>query len=434
LIMNKKSLAVGILLGIAVVVSLGIVYIDTISNSWRLGGAGNAYVQLLVSNRLVMAVHTNTGFIGINSTNQNFFAIDVQTPAIGTNATGNGTSGNSDARINVKAGTGGSTFETTSASGGQGGPIFIAGGSGGTAPFAVTNATGGFGGDLQLGGGNGGVGNGVATNSSTGGGGGSVNISGGNGGSTTAASTNTVGGNGGGFSVFGGAGTAPGAGWARKSGNGGGFSVSGGNGGTGVRTNGGNGGTFSMTAGNAGSASTGGDGGVPGGFTLTAGNAGSASGGGNTQPGGSISLVAGNGNTGLTNSDGGHVYIAGGSPGSGARPGDTHIGRLIAGTGRGGLVVGISNSAVLTNVMFVRTNLDFPSTLAQTDSDIPVLAVTGMTNAIVNVGPPAPAILTGSAWSGFCSNGTVFVRFSVYGLVAKDPGVGDFAVEIRAYR
>lgn len=342
---NLRSLWLGILLGVVAIVAMGIVYIDTTQNYWRVGGANNGYVQLIVSNKIVISVSTNSGRIGINVTNAETFGVEVAVPTPGTNATGNGTGMQNTGGISMKGSRGGGTFATTTASGGIAGRIIMTGGEGGDVPLATTNATGGAGGPLALAGGQGGM-NGVAgaaTNATTGGAGGVATLGGGTGGAPNSASTNTVGGAGGNASVSGGAGGTPTAGWASKGGNGGQANLTGGAGGSGSRTNGGNGGAINITGGNSGGSTTSpGDSGVPGDVNISAGSSGSSA-GGNASPGGAVNITAGNGSTGTTNSDGGHVYIAGGAPAAGAAAGNTVLNVAPSGAIRGRTGIRVPN-------------------------------------------------------------------------------------------
>lgn len=409
--LKRAAITAGVLL--VALVCMAPVYINNIKHYFTEGGG---LVLMFVNTNFVFNVDTNTGSVGWGATNV-LGSFEVQGKQRATNATGNGTTAAGSGRINLTAGQGGGTFETTSASGGAGGQINLTAGDGGNAPLATTNATGGQGGTINMfsgsGGGNTG---GVATNASIGGAGGAFNLSSGFGGAPNSASTNTVSGASGTFNLVAVDGTTPSAGWARKGGLGGAFNITAGAGGNSTRTNGANGGTITLTAGTGGTAAT-------------SGNSGTA---------GDVSILAGAGNAGTgggTNSNGGKVFIRGGTPGSGAVPGDIFLGRNPSGTGNGGGVnIGISNSAILTNVMFVRTNLDFPSTLTGASSDLVAVAITGRTNAIVNVGVPPSALVPAGFYTAFCSNGIVFARFTFVGAVSADPLGGDFELEIKAYR
>lgn len=107
----------------------------------------------------------------------------------------------------------------------------------------------------------------------------------------------------------------------------------------------------------------------------------------------------------------------------------THEGK----TYQRGLSVGVgTNIVVLTNMLYASATLDFPSTLAQTDSDLAITVAGAKTGDLVIVGAPIP--LTGSIFSGFTSNDTVFVRYSVYGLAAKDPASATFKVKVEQFQ
>jgi len=97
----------------------------------------------------------------------------------------------------------------------------------------------------------------------------------------------------------------------------------------------------------------------------------------------------------------------------------------------GALIVGPSGAAV-TNILSASATLDFPSTLAQTDSDLPITVTGAAPGDTVQLGTPTIP-LTGSTYTAFASNDTVFVRFSVYGLAAKDPASGTFKVIVTKF-
>lgn len=411
--LKRSSIVCGVLF--FAMICLGIVYIDTTQNYWRFQ---NGEINLTVSNKVVMRVNTNNNRLALIERGSLFRGVTVLGAFATTNtAGGNGASMTTAGSVGISGAVGQYTDDATSASGGNAGGISISGGNAGEAYAAKMDSFGSSGGSVTIQGGQGSGSVSVATNSIIGGSGGSFSADAGSGGAPNFAATNTLGGSGGSLNYSAGSGGTPSAGWARWGGDGGQVQFSGGNGGNSVRTNGGSGNGVVMTAGNAGSATTGN------------GNAGSA---------GVFSLTAGNGSTGTgtgTNSNGGNMFMRGGTPGSGAVPGNVIVGRNSSGAGNGGgLVVGISNSAIVTNIIFVRTNLDFPSTLTGASSDLVAVAITGRTNAIVNVGPPPSALVSGGFYSGFCSNGIVFVRFAFIGAVSADPAVGDFEVEIKAYR
>lgn len=107
----------------------------------------------------------------------------------------------------------------------------------------------------------------------------------------------------------------------------------------------------------------------------------------------------------------------------------THEGK----TYQRGLSVGVgTNIVVMTNMLYASATLDFPSTLAQTDSDLAITVAGAKTGDLVTVGAPIP--LTGSIFSGFTSNDTVFVRYSVYGLAAKDPASAVFKICVTQFQ
>lgn len=98
-----------------------------------------------------------------------------------------------------------------------------------------------------------------------------------------------------------------------------------------------------------------------------------------------------------------------------------------------GLTVGPSGSTI-TNIIAGSVNLDFPSTLGQTHSDLSI-AFTGVgTNDIVSIGVPVNAMqVAGCVYMGYPSNNTVWIRFLNSGVVAKDPGPGVFKVLVTKF-
>lgn len=75
--------------------------------------------------------------------------------------------------------------------------------------------------------------------------------------------------------------------------------------------------------------------------------------------------------------------------------------------------------------------LDFPSTLAQTDSDLTITVTGAADGDPVDVGMPNGSTLTGATYTGWVSSAnTVTIRLSVYGLTAKDPASGTFKVTV----
>lgn len=404
--MKKRSLALGILLGIAVVTSMGIVYIDSIKHYFYTAGG---LVQMVVNTNYVFGVDTNTQRIGIFSTNTTF-AIEILPRQPSTNAAATGQSSAAIGGMNFQAAKGGDSIRGTTATGGAGGAINITGGDGGEASFAQTNYTGGGGGGFAvLGGTGGGAAAGIASNNITGGNGGAFSLTSGPGGSPATPATNAVGGNGGTITITASAGGTPTAGWARKTGSGGQLIFNGGSSGNSVRTNTGNGGAISFSAGSSGN------------VTTSPGDPGNA---------GNLNFTAGNGGSGGTNANGGSQYFL---PGTGAITGNIVIGRDVTGVSRGGLMVGplISGGSVsITNVLGGSAALDFGSVAAGAVEDLPI-AVTGVTsnNCAVSLSVPWESASGGGAFVTFNSNDVIYVRFVNNQLVAAiDPTPGTFTV------
>lgn len=345
---KRLGISCGVLLGAAL--CMGIVYIDSINHYWRVGGDSGSYVQLIVSNKLVLGVNTNTGRIGINSSNQNSVSVDVVGLHAATNLTGNGGSASTSGRIRMTGGAGGASFLTTTASGGTGGAIQMTSGAGGEVPFATTNATGGAGGSVFITGATGGSGS-LATNSITGGAGGGIVAQAGAGGTSSFATTQAVSGAGGSFTIIGGSSSAPSGGWSRKTSDGGAVAISAGGAGDSVRTNSGAGGNVTINAGSSGD------------VTTAPGDPGAA---------GYVEILGGRGGSGGTNANGGALYLSGGT---GAITGPIIIGVTASGTVRGGSV-GISTNNP-------RAKLHVAGDVALTGAAQPVYFATTATNNVL---------------------------------------------------
>lgn len=410
--MGIQSMKTILSIGLGLLASLSVfgagfpVYIGDTNNFWRLGGAASAYVELVSSNVQRIAINTNTGRIGINSSNANVSGVTINgalPPA--TNSATTGTSMATPGRIVMSGSVGGNSSNTGDATGGAGGGLLFTGGAGGEAGLSTVNAVGGNGGVFTFSAGTGGgAAANAATNSVTGGNGATASFSGGAGGIPSVAATNTVTGNGGNVNLTGGASAAPSAGWSRKTGSGGTISILAGSSGAGTRTNSGAGGTITLTGGNSGDVST------------APGDPGTA---------GLIELLAGSGGSGGTNANGASIFATGGT---GVISGDVIVGRTSAGTARGGLMVGPPGASI-TNILGGSLSLDFPNTLTLTSSDLPI-TVTGVTsnNCSVIIGVPWEAVSGGGSYSHFESNDVVYVRFSNNTVGSINPTPATFTV------
>jgi hypothetical protein len=91
----------------------------------------------------------------------------------------------------------------------------------------------------------------------------------------------------------------------------------------------------------------------------------------------------------------------------------------------------INGGATITKVLTNTATLDFGNTLAQTDSDLTVTVTGAVDGDVCMVGAPNGSTQTGSIYSCWISaTNTATVRFSVYGLTAKDPASGTFRVTV----
>jgi hypothetical protein len=96
--------------------------------------------------------------------------------------------------------------------------------------------------------------------------------------------------------------------------------------------------------------------------------------------------------------------------------------------------VAVGGGTAITKVISATGTLDFPNTLAQTDSDLTITVTGAGDGDVVAVGIPSGSALAGSCYSAWVSaTNTVTVRFSVYGLAAKDPASGSFRVSVTKF-
>jgi hypothetical protein len=98
----------------------------------------------------------------------------------------------------------------------------------------------------------------------------------------------------------------------------------------------------------------------------------------------------------------------------------------------GGFAIGPAG-ATLTNLLFASATLDFPATTTGTISDLPITLAGAADGDVVNVGAPSGSCtaISGS-FSGFASNGVVFVRFTSTG-TAQNPASGLFKVSLQKF-
>lgn len=82
-------------------------------------------------------------------------------------------------------------------------------------------------------------------------------------------------------------------------------------------------------------------------------------------------------------------------------------------------------------VIRIATNLNFPSTSAQTESDTVVSVPGAVLGDVVNLGVPNASIVAGSFFNAWVSaTDTVTVRFNNYSSTSKDPALGTFTIDV----
>lgn len=99
---------------------------------------------------------------------------------------------------------------------------------------------------------------------------------------------------------------------------------------------------------------------------------------------------------------------------------------------KGFFVVGPSGAAI-TNILSATATLDFPSTAAQSSSDLPVTLSGCADGDVVKIGVPSASLLPNSCYSGFCSNAQAFVRFINYSTGAQNPASGSFKIVVTKF-
>jgi hypothetical protein len=98
-----------------------------------------------------------------------------------------------------------------------------------------------------------------------------------------------------------------------------------------------------------------------------------------------------------------------------------------------GITVG-PGEAVLTNTLFASATLDFASQTVGAFEDLPITVAGAADGDIVTVGKPVGS-MTGivGSYSGFASNGVVYVRFVSTGS-AQNPASGTFKVRVDKFQ
>ncbi len=108
-------------------------------------------------------------------------------------------------------------------------------------------------------------------------------------------------------------------------------------------------------------------------------------------------------------------------------------GRVIITNNGSGLKIG-PGGGTLTNTLFASATLDFPSTTLGTIADMPITVAGAADGDIVTVGKPSASMTTiAGDFTGFSSNGVVYVRFTSAG-TTQDPASGTFKVRVDKFQ
>lgn len=98
----------------------------------------------------------------------------------------------------------------------------------------------------------------------------------------------------------------------------------------------------------------------------------------------------------------------------------------------GGFKIGSGDT--ITKVITATDTLDFPDTLPQTSSDLPIALPGAVDGDVVSLGVPSSSVLPDSSYTAFVSApNVVTVRFNNYSAGNQDPSSGDFRVMITQF-
>lgn len=96
--------------------------------------------------------------------------------------------------------------------------------------------------------------------------------------------------------------------------------------------------------------------------------------------------------------------------------------------------VGSSYALQVPNVLTGSASLDFPSTSAQSSSDLTITVTGAATGNVVDVGVPNASVLSNSSFTAWVSaTNTVSVRFNNYSSGAQNPAAGTFKVAVSQF-
>jgi hypothetical protein len=99
----------------------------------------------------------------------------------------------------------------------------------------------------------------------------------------------------------------------------------------------------------------------------------------------------------------------------------------------GALQIGL-NGALLTNTLSATASLDFPSTTAQTSTNLTIALAGAAAGDTVELGIPTASVTVHSCYTAWASNGFVYVSFNNYSAAARDPASGTFRVVVRKWQ
>lgn len=109
---------------------------------------------------------------------------------------------------------------------------------------------------------------------------------------------------------------------------------------------------------------------------------------------------------------------------------------ITSGSNKPGIYRCVSSAPVIQvpNTLSAAGALNFPSTSAQSSSDLTITVTGAALNDVVHVGVPNASVLANSSFSAWVSaTNTVTVRFNNYSSGAQDPASGTFRVVVSQF-
>lgn len=93
--------------------------------------------------------------------------------------------------------------------------------------------------------------------------------------------------------------------------------------------------------------------------------------------------------------------------------------------------LGVSSPVATDSAQSATALLNFPSTPAQSSSDLTIALLGAELNDVIGLGVPSVAVLPNTSYTAFVSApDVVTVRFNNYSALAADPTFGDFIVVV----